>query len=92
VGAIIGISLPCAYEESIAYDLSAYDVIGLYVYQWFLPHDTFVLYSGARLPQTAYVVSSRSWPRRHPGVTVRAVWRDPGHDQVLFQLPRRRRR
>jgi hypothetical protein len=76
-----------AHAGAIAYDTSAYDVIGLYVYQWFLPHDRFVLYSGAGIPHTPYVISSRSWPRRHPGAGARAVWRDPGRDQVLFRLP-----
>jgi hypothetical protein len=73
----------------IAYDMSEYDVIGLFVYQWYLPRTHFVLYSGASRPPTPYVVSSTGWARRHPRAPAHAVWRDPGRDQAIFRLSRR---
>jgi len=73
----------------IAYDRSAYDVIGLFVYQWYLPHTRFVLYPGTGRPPAPYVISSTDWARRHRGVPARVVWRDPGRDQAIFRLTRR---
>jgi len=71
----------------VAYDRRGYDVIGLYVYQWFLPRSRFELYGGAGVPRAPFVVSDRSWARRHPDARARIAWRDPGRDQAIFALP-----
>jgi hypothetical protein len=80
---------PVVQARRIAYDRSAYDVIGLFVYQWYLPHTRFVLYSGTGRPPAQYVISSAGWARRHRGVPAHAVWRDPGRNQLIFRLTRR---
>jgi hypothetical protein len=71
--------------SSLAYDTSRYDVIGLYVYQWFLPHTRFTLYSGSGSPPARYVVSAASWQRLHPQARAVQVWRDPGRDQEILR-------
>jgi hypothetical protein len=71
--------------SSLAYDTSRYDVIGLYVYQWFLPHTRFTLYSGSGSPPARYVVSAASWQRLHPLARAVMVWRDRGRDQEILR-------
>lgn len=65
----------------IGYDLAAYDVYGLYAYQWFLPHDAFVPFRG-RAPATRYVIAARDTTRH--GWTM--VWSDPDRDQAIFRV------
>ena len=76
--------------HSLAYDRGRYDVIGLYVYQWFMPHTRFRLYSGSSVPDEPTILSDGSWSRRHPVASTRALWRDPGRDQEIFALAPRR--
>ena len=69
------------HDGPIGYDLAAYDVYGLYAYQWFLPHDAFVPFRG-RAPATRYVIAARDTKRR--GWTM--VWSDPDRDQAIFRV------
>jgi hypothetical protein len=59
----------------------------LYVYQWFMPHAHFVLFSArtGSLP-ARYVFSSRAWGSRHPRLYARRLWIDPGRDSALFEV------
>ncbi len=71
----------------VSYDRNSEDLIGLYAYQWFAPHTRFVLTAGPSGElRTRYLISSGSWPARHPGVRVAAVWRDPNRDQVIYRI------
>ncbi len=73
--------------KTVSYDRASADIIGLYAYQWFAPHTRFVLTGGASGPlRTRYLIGSRSWPARHPGIRVEAVWRDPNRDQVIYRV------
>ncbi len=71
----------------VSYDRNSEDLIGLYAYQWFAPHTRFVLTGGPSGPlRTRYLISSHSWPARHPGIRVDEVWRDPNRDQVIYRV------
>lgn len=74
----------------VAFDLDNPD--GLYVYQWFLPHDRLVLFSGgAARPPAAYVLSTTDWAARHRALAPDVVWRDTSHEHrghVLIRLGR----
>ena len=70
----------------IGYDLAAYDVFGLYAYQWFLPHDAFVPFRG-RVPATRHVIAARETQRR--GWTM--VWASPHQDQAIFRVSPKQR-
>ena len=71
----------------VSYDRSSSDIIGLYAYQWFAPHTRFMLTGGPSGPlRTRYLISSHSWPAKHPGVPVQVVWRDPNRDQVIYRV------
>jgi hypothetical protein len=74
------------HRGTVGYDLAAYDVYGLYAYQWFLPHSAFVPFHG-RAPATRYVVDARG-AKRH-GWTI--VWVDPDRDQAIFRVSSSRR-
>jgi hypothetical protein len=79
-----------AESESIghvSYDLAHYDVIGLYVNQWFLPDTEVELFNGNRQPPGArYVISGSSWNREHPRTPGRPLWGEAGKNQVLWKL------
>ncbi|HWD63594.1 MAG TPA: hypothetical protein VG405_00345 [Solirubrobacteraceae bacterium] len=68
----------------IDYDLANYDVIGLYVTQWFLPHTHVMLINGSHFnPADAFVFAAGNRSSTaHPGYSI--VWRDAGRDQVLW--------
>jgi len=71
----------------VAYDLSHYDVVGLYAVQWYLPHAHLELYGGGRqAPPSPFVLSGRGWGRAHPAAHAGVIWCDRGRDQVLWQL------
>ncbi len=73
--------------SKIAYDLDHYDTIGLFVFQWFVPHTTVQLFHGeAEPPPSRYVLSGASWSREHPGIEARPIWRAKGRDEVLWRL------
>jgi hypothetical protein len=74
----------------VAYDMDAYDIYGLYAYQWFMAHSRFVLFrSSSEDPSARFVISSRTWGERHPRLNPSAVWSDPNRDQTVFRLARR---
>jgi len=76
-----------ARATSVGYDTDAYDIFGLYAYQWFFRHAHIVPFHGNRtIPDTLYFVSSKGWPARHRSVQVRRLWSDPNRDQALFRL------
>lgn len=73
--------------DRVEYDMRAYDTIGLYVTQWYLPETEVGLFGRGRVPAGArYVISSEDWRReqREPGA--RALWSDTGRDQVIWKL------
>ena len=71
----------------VSYDRGSYDLIGLYVYQWFAPHTRFVLYAASSgPPRGRYLISSRAFPAKHPAIRVRELWRDPTRDQVVYRV------
>jgi hypothetical protein len=74
--------------RSVGYDLDHYDTIGLYAFQWFLPHTSVRLFHGGRQPPPSqYFLSGHSWPREHPGKGAAALWSARGQvDQVLWRL------
>jgi hypothetical protein len=73
--------------RSAAYDLAHYDVIGLYVVQWFLPHTRLELFDGSRQqPPSRYVLSGGAWANQHPTGNPLALWRARGRDEVLWRL------
>jgi hypothetical protein len=73
----------------VAYDRSRLNEVGFFVYQWWLPNARFVPFDGrSKAPPARHVLSSADWRHRHPGLPARALWRDPGRDQVLWQLTR----
>jgi hypothetical protein len=84
-----------AEKDSIAkvgYDLSGYDVIGLYATQWFLPESAMVLFRGAPPTSTRYFIGSETWGQEHPRLAAKILWRDVGRNQSLWRLegpPRR---
>ncbi|HET9593138.1 MAG TPA: hypothetical protein VFP17_09505 [Solirubrobacterales bacterium] len=68
----------------IAYDLDHYDTIGLYTVQWFLPKSELTLFHGTRQPAPSrFVLSGEDFARRHPGA--KALWRNTGRDEVLWE-------
>jgi hypothetical protein len=76
----------------VAYDLDHYDTIGLYTVQWFLPHTSVLLFHGDRqAPPVRYVLSTSSWPREHPALAARALWRARGRDEILWRLSKHSR-
>ena len=71
----------------MSYDRSSFDILGLYVYQWFAPRTRFMLTGGPSGPlRTRYLISSHSWPARHPDIRVAGVWRDPNRDQMIYRV------
>jgi hypothetical protein len=77
-----------AGAKTIAYDLDAYDTIGLYSLQWFLPNTEMTLFHGNReAPRSSLVLSSEDWPRQR-GVKATELWREVGRDQVLWRVSR----
>jgi 4-amino-4-deoxy-L-arabinose transferase-like glycosyltransferase len=77
-----------AGASTIAYDLDAYDTIGLYVTQWFLPDSHLLLFEdGSQRPPSRYVISGGAWGREHRGAA-KLLWRDPGRDQGLWRIGR----
>jgi hypothetical protein len=70
----------------VGYDLSGYDVIGLYTTQWFLPESEMFLFHGAPPNSMRYFIASEDWGREHPAAAARVLWRDVGRDQVLWRL------
>lgn len=74
----------------VAYDMDAYDIYGLYAYQWFMGHSRFVVFrSSSEDPTARYVISSHTWGERHRRLRRSAVWSDPNRDQTVFRLDRR---
>ena len=72
--------------SSAGYDLSHYDAIGLYAYQWFLPETSVVLFRGAHQPPPSrFFLSARSWPREHPETGSTALWNAVGRNEVLWR-------
>ena len=79
------------HAPRVAYDMTHYDVIARYEYQWFLPHTQYLLFSSATAPPPVrYVISSREWARKHPELRPQDLWDDPGRDQSLFRIAPRR--
>src|SRR5262249_54906880 len=77
--------------DSLAYDLAHYDVIGLYVPQWFLPNTRIELFNSAhRVSPSRYVLSGGAWGSRRASRGARVLWRDQGRDQVIWQAGRAR--
>lgn len=77
-------------SEPVAYDLDAYEPIGLYVFQWFLPHSRIVLFHGDReAPPARLVIAARSFGRDHPGSGAVEVWSPGERNQSLWRLPDR---
>lgn len=75
--------------RSLGYDMSHYDVIGLYAYQWFLPHTSVRPFNAARRPAPSrYIISGSGWPGEHPGTGAVDLWVAKGRDQVLWRLAR----
>jgi hypothetical protein len=76
--------------HQVAFDLDNPD--GLYVYQWFLPHDRVLLFSGgAARPPAAYVLSTTAWAAQHRALEPHVVWRDVSHEHrghALIRLGR----
>jgi hypothetical protein len=87
-----GWSSPQAAAEAaggkrIAYDLDGYEAIGLYVFQWFLPHSRIVLFHGDReAPPARLVIAGRDYGREHPGSGAVAIWSPGERDQLLWRL------
>lgn len=76
-----------AGDEPVAYDLDAYEPIGLYAFQWFLPHNRLILFHGDReAPPARLVISGRSYGRDHPGGDAVEVWSSGERDQSLWRL------
>lgn len=74
----------------VAYDLDAYEPIGLYAFQWFLPHSRIVLFHGdEEAPPTRLVIAGRDYGRVHPGSGAKAIWSPGERDQVLWRLRNR---
>lgn len=74
-------------SEPIAYDLDSYDAIGLYVFQWFLPHSRVILFHGNReAPPADLVIAGRDYGREHPGTDAVEVWSPGDRDQSLWRL------
>jgi hypothetical protein len=73
--------------KTIAYDLDAYETIGLYVFQWFLPDSRILLFHGDdEAPPTRLVISGQDYGREHPGSGAVEVWSAAGRDQALWRL------
>lgn len=73
--------------ETIAYDLDAYEPIGLYAFQWFLPHSRIVLFHGDReAPPARLVIAGRDFGRDHPGSGAVEVWSLGDRNQSLWRL------
>jgi hypothetical protein len=76
-----------AGAKTVAYDLDAYDPIGLYAVQWFLPRTHLLLFSGKNeVPPSRYLISNRAWGRQHPAAAAKLLWSDNGRDQDLWRL------
>jgi hypothetical protein len=72
--------------RTIGYDLSHYDAIGLYAFQWFLPDTSVALFDARRqAPPSRFVISGRGWQRRRAGAGADELWRAEGRDQVLWR-------
>ena len=89
-----GWTSPQAAAESvggkIAYDLDDYETIGLYAFQWFLPHTRVLLFHGDReAPPARLVIAGRSYGREHPDSGAVEIWSAAGRDQALWRLPDR---
>ncbi len=76
--------------ETLAYDLGAYDTIGLYATQWYTPETRWTLFEGKPSARTRFAVGSEDWPAEHPRRPATELWRDTGRDQVLWRLGPRR--
>jgi hypothetical protein len=76
--------------RTVAFDVDHFGS-GLWIYQWFAPHTTFVLFSGrSSRPPSRLVISSSQWARTHPRLHAKPVWIDRSHDPdrnlELFRL------
>ena len=68
----------------VGYDFGAYDIFGLYAYQWFFADARF---GGMHaVPTTRYFISAKDWPASHPTIRVERVWSDPNRNQALFRI------
>jgi hypothetical protein len=76
-----------ARSDEVAYDTSHFDNVAVKAYQWFLPDTRFELFDAATSsPPAPLFFSAPAWSREHPDLPARIVWRDPGRNQVLWQL------
>ena len=79
-----------AGTQRVAFDVDNPD--GLYVYQWFLPHDALVLFSAsATHAPAAYVLTTADWAAHHRALHPHVLWSDTSHDHrghVLIRLGR----
>jgi hypothetical protein len=71
--------------RSLSYDVAHEDLIGRYVYPWFLPRTMVKPFAGGS-PPLRFFISSRSWAREHPHNRAVALWSASGADQVLWRL------
>ncbi len=76
-----------ATGEALSYDLQRFDRITIKVVQHYLPTTALIPFDGAReQPPSGLVLSGAAWPQEHPDRPATEVWRDPGRDQVVWQL------
>ena len=75
--------------RTVAYDLDRFDHIGVKVYQWFLPETRIVLFHGdtAGSPTPLFISGERLSRKLARRGAIR-LWKDPGRNQVLWQIRR----
>jgi len=80
---------PPTLKGTVAFDTDDSRGQGLWVYQWFVSHARFVLFSGSReRPPARYVITNGAWTRRHAALRPTSLWRDPSRDYELIRLAR----
>lgn len=74
----------------VGYDLDSFDHVAVKTYQWALPHTRVVLFeSRAQPPPSPLFFSGAKLTGAAARRGATAVWRDPGRDQVLWQVAER---
>jgi hypothetical protein len=76
-----------SHGAEVAYDTSQLDRTTIKVDQYFLPNTRFETFDATTTPPPARLIFSGSnWSKDHPELPATILWRDPGHDHVLWLL------